>query len=90
MAQANVFTQVASVAWATDKCRITTSNTVVTYQVNIVYPTASGNLFSVPAAIPADSSIDVYVGTGNELTITGDNFTAQEIGTSSSGSAGVL
>jgi len=83
---ANVYTTVNSLAWNTDKCRISTGNTAVTFQVNIVYGTPdTGNLYSNAAAIPADSSAEVWVGVGNELTITGTNFTAQEIGTASSG-----
>jgi len=83
---ANVYTAVSSLAWNTDKCRISTGNTAVTYQVNIVYGTPdAGNLLSNAAAIPADSMTEVWVGVGNELTITGTDFTAQEIGTASSG-----
>jgi hypothetical protein len=47
-------------------------------------------LFSEATAIPANWLQDVFVGVGNQLTITGNNFTAQEVGTASSGSAGVL
>lgn len=85
MAQANVFTTVSGVAWATDKCRITTGNTAVTYQVNVVYGPGTGNIYSNAASVPASWSSDVWVGVGNELTITGNNFTAQELGTTSSG-----
>jgi hypothetical protein len=83
---ANVYTAVSSQSWNTDKCRIATGNTAVTYNVNIVYGTPSaGNLFSNAASVPANWSSDVWVGVGNELTITGSDFTAQEIGTTSSG-----
>lgn len=86
MAQANVFTTVSAVAWATDKCRISTGNTAVTYNVNIVYGTpTTGNIYSNAASIPSNWSSDVWVGVGNQLTITGANFTAQELGTTSSG-----
>ena len=90
---ANVFTSVANVAWATDKCRISTGDSAVTYQVRLNFPPAGGNvgnLFSEATAIPANWLQDVFVGVGNQLTITGNNFTAQEVGTASSGSAGVL
>jgi hypothetical protein len=83
---ANVYTSVSSQAWFTDKCRITTGNTAVTFQVNVVYGTPdTGNLYSNATSVPANWSSDVWVGVGNELTITGTNFTAQELGTTSSG-----
>ena len=86
MAQANVYTSVSSQTWLTDKCRITTGNTAVTFQVNMVYGTPdTGNLYSNATSVPANWSSDVWVGVGNELTITGANFTAQELGTASSG-----
>lgn len=87
---ANVYTTVSAVAWATDKCRISTGSTAVTYNVNAIYPSNIGNLYSNAVSIPADSSSDVYVGVGNELTITGANFTALEIGTQSSGNSSVI
>ena len=90
MAQANVYTSVSSQAWFTDKCRITTGNTAVTFQVDMITGTPdTGNLYSNAASVPAFTSSDVWVGVGNELTITGANFTAQEVGTASSGSASV-
>jgi hypothetical protein len=90
MAQANVYTSVSDQVWFTDKCRITTGNTAVTFQVNMVYATPNtGNLYSNAASVPANWSSDVWVGVGNKLTITGANFTAQEIGTTSSGSNAV-
>ena len=87
MAQANVYTAVSSLAWNTDKCRISTGTTSVTYNVNLLYPSIGtpGNIFSNAAVIPANSSLDVFVGVGNEITISGANFTAQEVGTASSG-----
>ena len=90
MSQANVYTTVSAQAWYTDKCRISTGNTAVTYNVNMLYATPeTGNLFSSAVSIPAFSSSDVWVGVGNELTITGSNFTAQEVGTTSSGQVAV-
>lgn len=87
MAQANVYTSVSAQAWYTDKCRISTGSSAVTYNVNILYPSIgnAGNLFSNAASIPADSSVDVFVGVGNQLTITGSDFTAEELGTQTSG-----
>ena len=85
MSQANVYTSVSAQAWYTDKCRIATGNTSVTYNVNIQYPSATGNLFSAETTVPAYSAQDVWVGAGNQLTISGSNFTAQEVGTTTSG-----
>jgi hypothetical protein len=89
MAQANVYTAASSQAWFTDKCRISTGNNSVTYNVNIIYPTAVGNIFSNAAVIPANWQADVWVGVGNELTVTGGNVTLQEVGTRSSGQSSV-
>jgi hypothetical protein len=82
---ANVYTSVSSVTWFTDKCRISTGNAAVTFQIL----KGAGNLYSAPPSIPANWVQDIYVGVGNQLTITGANFTAQEVGTASSGTAGV-
>ena len=91
MAQANVYTSVSAQAWYTDKCRISTGNTAVTFQVNMVTGTPdTGNLYSNAVSIPAYTSSDVWVGVGNQITITGANFTAQEVGTTTSGNAAVL
>lgn len=89
MAQANVYTSVSSQAWYTDKCRIGTGVTPVTYNVNILYPSATGNLYGNATTVSANSMTDVFVGVGNQLTITGSGFTAQEVGTTSSGSYSV-
>ena len=90
MAQANVYTTASAQAWYTDKARITTGTNTVTYQVDLIYPSATGNIFSAPAQVPANWVQDVFVGVGNKLTIVGGNCTIQEVGTASSGSAGVL
>jgi hypothetical protein len=85
MVQANVFTSASALAWQRDKARITTADEPVTYQVNILYGTpATGNLFSAPTSIPANWTQDIWIGVGNQLTVTG-NCTIQEIGTTSSG-----
>jgi hypothetical protein len=89
MPQANVYTSVSAQAWSTDKCKIATGNTAVTFNVDLVYPTATGNLYGNSVSIPANYTQTVFVGVGNKLTITGANFTAQEIGTTSSGSYSV-
>ena len=89
MAQANVYTSASAQAWFTDKCRISTGNNTVTYNVNIIYPTAVGNIFSNAAVIPANWQTDVWVGVGNELTVVGGNVTLQELGSRSSGQSSV-
>lgn len=89
MAQANVYTTASAQTWYTDKARIATSTTPVTFNVNILYPSAVGNLYSAATTVPANSHMDVFVGVGNQLTIAGANFTAQELGTTSSGSYSV-
>lgn len=89
MAQANVYTSVSAQAWYTDKCRIATGTSPVTYNVNILYPSAVGNLYGNATTVSANSMTDVFVGVGNQLTITGSGFTAQEVGTTSSGSYSV-
>jgi hypothetical protein len=89
MSQANVYTSAANVEWYTDKASISTGNTAVTFNV---YATALGsaaavgNIYSNAVSIPASSTQEIYVGVGNNLTVTGANFTVQEIGTASSGS----
>jgi hypothetical protein len=89
MPQANVYTSVSAQAWLTDKCKIATGNTAVTFNVDLVYPTATGNLYGNSVSIPANYTQTVFVGVGNKLTVAGANFTAQEIGTTSSGSYSV-
>jgi hypothetical protein len=99
---ANVYTSVSDQAWFTDKCRISTGNTAVTFNVDRVALTyiqangvpatavsAAGNIYSNAVSVPANYTQEVYVGVGNKLTITGSNFTATEIGTASSATAGV-
>lgn len=86
--QANVYTAVANVVWQTDKVQISTGNTAVTYRVDLA-PDFANTIYSNAVSIPAYESTWVYVGVGNQLTITGSNFTAAEAGTASSGTAGV-
>jgi len=49
---------------------------------------APGNLYSSAVQVAANSRQQVYVGAGNYLTITGSGFTARELGTASSATAG--
>ena len=97
---ANVITSAANVTWYTDKAEITALGAGVTYQVyavglNIPYgngtsytANAVGNLWSNAVAVGANTTVQIYVGAGNKLTVTG-TFTAAELGTASSATAGV-
>ena len=93
MSQANVYSTVANAVWYTDRCEIVTGTTAVTYNV---YATALGssapvgNIFSAAPQVPPNSTEQIYVGAGNHLTVTGSNFTAQELGTASSAQYGVI
>ena len=99
---ANVYTSVSDQTWFTDKCRIATGNTAITFNVDRVALTykqsngvpatavaAAGNIYSNAVSVPADSIRDIYVGVGNKLWIIGSNFTATELGTATSATAGV-
>lgn len=86
--QANVYTAVANVVWATDKVEISTGNTAVTYQVWLA-PDFGNSIYSNAVSVPAYKTEYKYVGVGNYLNITGSNFTATESGTASSATAGV-
>lgn len=90
---------IANTVWTTDKVRISTGTNSVTAQVRLAAkPTSNASVFlyndgnvanSVPVVVPADYSMDMYVGVGNQLTIVGANGTATELGTGSSGNDGV-
>jgi hypothetical protein len=89
---ANVVTTAANAVWYTDRCEIVTGATPVTYQVYATAlrdQSAQGNIYSNPSSIDANSADTIYVGVGNYLTITGSDFTAQEIGGQTSAQAGV-
>lgn len=93
MPQANVYTTLANATVYTDKLRISTGATPVTYQVYATAlgsATAVGNIYSDPIQIPAATTRDVYSGVGNNITIDGADFTAEELGTASSAQAGVI
>jgi hypothetical protein len=103
MSQANVYTAAANIPWYTDKCSISTGNTAVTFNVYCVAlnyipangvpqvaTAATGNIYSNAVSVPANSRQQIYVGAGNYLTITGANFTAEELGTASSATKGVI
>ena len=55
-----------------------------------VTPPANGNLYSAAPQLGANSRQQIFVGAGNYLTITGSGFTARELGTASSATAGTL
>lgn len=90
---------IANTVWTTDKVRITTGTNSVTAQVRLSgEPTANASVFlyndgnvanSEPVLCPANSSTELWVGVGNQLTIVGGNGTATEIGSATSGNAGV-
>jgi hypothetical protein len=88
---ANVYTSLSNTIWYTDKCSIVTGSTSVTYQV---YATALGsspavgNIYSGPPELGSYEQKEIYVGVGNYITVTGTNYTAQEIGTQTSAQAG--
>ncbi len=89
---ANVYTSLANATVYTDKLSISTGNTAVTYQVYAVAlgtANAVGNLYSAAVSIPANSTTEMYSGAGNKVTISGSNWTALELGTASSATAGV-
>lgn len=92
MSQANVVTSAGNITWYTDKAEITALDSAVTYQV---YATALngnppvGNLWSNAVAVGANTTVQIYVGAGNKLTVTG-TFTAAELGTDSSAQQGVI
>jgi hypothetical protein len=93
MSQANVYTSATNLVWYTDKCSISTGATSVTFQV---YATAlgtalpEGNIYSQPSAVDPYSVREIYVGSGNYLTIVGTGFTVAELGTRSSAQASVF
>jgi hypothetical protein len=90
---ANVYTTLSNATVYTDKLQISTGNTAVTCQVYAVAlgtANAVGNLYSVAINIPANTVYETYSGAGNKVTITGSNWTALELGTASSATAGVI
>jgi len=93
MSQANVYSTASNATWYTDKCEIVTGNTSVTYNVYVTAlgtNAAVGNLWSAAPQVPPNSVMQIYVGAGNKLTVTGSNYLAQELGTASSAQSGVI
>lgn len=101
MSQANVVSSAANITWYSDKAEITALDNAVTYQVYAVglttpygngtsyTSTPVGNIWSNAVSVAGNSTVQIYVGAGNKLTVTG-TFTAAEIGTRSSATAGVI
>jgi hypothetical protein len=90
---ANVYTSLANATVYTDKLQVSTGNTAVTLQVYAVAlgsAAAAGNIYSAPISVPANTVFETYSGAGNKVTITGSNWTALELGTASSATAGVI
>ena len=90
---ANVYTSLSNATIYTDKVRIATGNTAVSYNVYAVALGSAdpvGNLYTNPVQVPANWQTDLYVGVGNKLTVSGTNYTALEIGTASSATVGVI
>lgn len=90
---ANVYTTLSNTVVYTDKLQITTTANAVTYQAYAVAlgtSAAAGNIYSAPITIPASTVFEVYSGAGNKVTVTGAPFTALELGTASSATAGVI
>jgi len=89
---------IGNVVWTTDKVRISTGDNPVQIMIRTsgkpnsnddqMFNTGDPGSGSLPI-IPSNSSMDMYVGVGNKLTIIGGNSTAMVIGTASSGDAGV-
>lgn len=50
---------------------------------------SNGNMYSNAPQVSSNGRQQIFVGAGNYLTITGANFTARELGTASSATAGV-
>jgi hypothetical protein len=76
-----------NVLWTTDKAQINSESNNVTYQVfatALGNAAAVGNLYANAISVPNGTTQEIYVGAGNYLTITGNNFTAVALGTQSS------
>lgn len=92
--QANVYQgAIANTQWYTDKASISSGSDTVTYQVNLANITTgaitSDTIWSNAMSVGAGQIVETYVGVGNFLTITGATAVTAELGTASSGTAGV-
>ena len=103
MAAVQVVNAVSNVAWTTDKVKFSTTLSNVTFQVSLTQTQwiqangtpantsmPTGNLYANAIVVPGNSVQEYYVGAGNYLNIvTGNSFTAEALGTATSGTAGV-
>jgi hypothetical protein len=91
---ANVYTTLSNTTVYTDKLEISTTTANATLQVYAVAlgtNAAVGNLYSTPINIPANTVYQTYAGAGNKVTVvSAAAFTALELGTASSATAGVI
>ena len=91
---ANVYTSLSNSTVYTDKLEISTTTANATLQVYAVAlgtAPAAGNIYSAPINIPAQTVYQAYVGAGNKVTVvSAASFTATELGTASSATAGVI
>jgi len=91
-----------NILWTTDKAEINAEGANVTYQVSLTQTTwiqangvpantamPTGNLYANAVSVPNGTTHQLYVGAGNYLIITGNNFTAVALGTQSSATFGV-
>jgi len=92
-----------NVAWTTDKVKFATGAANVTFQVSQTQTTwiqangvpanttvATGNIYANAVVVPANTTVQYFVGAGNYLNIlTGSSFSATAIGAASSGTSGV-
>ena len=91
---ANVYTSLSNTTVYTDRLEISTTTanaTVQVYAVALGTASAAGNIYSVPINVPANTTYQTYVGAGNKVTIVcAASYTALELGTASSATAGVI
>lgn len=92
--QVNVYTGAqTNLVWRTDKVQVNTGTNAVTFQVNVANLANAGvtedTIYSNAITIPANSSIDMFVGVGNFITVAGAGASLSELGTASSGNRAV-
>jgi len=91
-----------NILWTTDKAEINAESVNVTYQVSLTQTTwintsgitantsmPTGNLYANAISVPNGTTHQLYVGAGNYLIITGNNFTAVALGSRTSATVGV-
>jgi hypothetical protein len=91
-----------NILWTTDKAEINAESVNVTYQVSLTQTTwtdtsgitantsmPTGNLYANAISVPNGTTHQLYVGAGNYLILTGNNFTAVALGSRTSATVGV-